>query len=378
MKTAYDLLIEKLSMQAGLKKIPLNGAFELTSRCNFNCKMCYIHNPSRDKSVVDRELTADQWIRLATDARDAGMLNLVLTGGEIFLRSDIEYIYETLSRMGFKIILYTNGSLIDETKAKWLGRIPPTSMEITLYGASAETYEKLCGNAAGYEGTIRAVDMLLAEGINLELKMTVTYDNMNDMEQIAEFSYKRGLPLTIVDYLYPQMACGTLENCRLNAEDMVDFLKRYFSVIGKLRETYSTGELPKQTLERAARMVEDMERLDQDFDKDSGQSAFTCKAGSSSFWVTWEGIMVPCGMMTEPTVNILETDFRTAWDKLTKGLLDIPACSECMECDSRNICDVCPAKLKTETGYYDRPAPYLCELARISREKQEQSGDKTN
>ena len=105
MKTAYDLLIEKLSMQAGLKKIPLNGAFELTSRCNFNCKMCYIHNPSRDKSVVDRELTADQWIRLATDARDAGMLNLVLTGGEIFLRSDIEYIYETLSRMGFKIIL---------------------------------------------------------------------------------------------------------------------------------------------------------------------------------------------------------------------------------------------------------------------------------
>ena len=127
----------------------------------------------------------------------------------------------------------------------------------------------MCGNAAGYEGTIRAVDMLLAEGINLELKMTVTYDNMNDMEQIAEFSYKRGLPLTIVDYLYPQMACGTLENCGLNAEDMVDFLKRYFSVIGKLRETYSTGELPKQTLERAARMVEDMERLDRDFDKDS-------------------------------------------------------------------------------------------------------------
>ena len=107
---------------------------ELTSRCNFNCKMCYIHNPSRDKSVVDRELTADQWIRLATDARDAGILNLVPLLREIFLRSDIEYIYETLSRMGFKIILYTNGSLIDETKAKWLGRIPPTSMEIIFTG----------------------------------------------------------------------------------------------------------------------------------------------------------------------------------------------------------------------------------------------------
>lgn len=378
MKTAYDLLIEKLSMQAGLKKIPLNGAFELTSRCNFNCKMCYIHNPSRDKSVVDRELTADQWIRLATDARDAGMLNLVLTGGEIFLRSDIEYIYETLSRMGFKITLYTNGSLIDETKAKWLGRIPPTSMEITLYGASAETYEKLCGNAAGYEGTIRAVDMLLAEGINLELKMTVTYDNMNDMEQIAEFSYKRGLPLTIVDYLYPQMACGTLENCRLTASDTVGFLKKYFDTTKRLRKEYSTGELPQQTLQRATRMIKDMEELDKKQSNTTEQSAFTCKVGKSSFWITWEGIMVPCGMMNEPAIDLLDNDFRDAWDRLCDGLLRIPACIECRECSLRDYCDVCPAKLKTETGYYDRPAPYLCELARISREKQEQSGDKTN
>jgi len=215
MKTAYDLLIEKLSLQAGLQRIPLNGAFELTSRCNFNCRMCYVHDKSEDKSLIRRELTADQWIGIAEDAREAGMLNLVLTGGEIFLRSDFKDIYERLSRMGFKITLYTNGSLIDETKAKWLGRIPPTSMEITLYGASADTYEKMCGNAAGYERTIKAVDMLMADGVNLELKMTVTHDNMGDMEQIAEFAYKRGLPLSIVDYLFPQMACGSPDHCRL-------------------------------------------------------------------------------------------------------------------------------------------------------------------
>ena len=154
--------------------------------------------------------------------------------------------------------------------------------------------------------------MLLAEGINLELKMTVTYDNMNDMEQIAEFSYKRGLPLTIVDYLYPQMACGTLENCRLNAEDMVDFLKRYFSVIGK-----PGNLLDRRTAKKTGACCqngEDMERLDQDFDKIRGK-AFTCRR--SFFWVHRED---SCGsMMTEPS-NILETDFRTAWDKLTKGL----------------------------------------------------------
>jgi MoaA/NifB/PqqE/SkfB family radical SAM enzyme len=370
MNTAYDLLIEKLSMQAGMQKIPLNGAFELTSRCNLNCRMCYVHQQCSDKSVIDKELTADQWIRLASEARDAGMLNLVLTGGEIFLRSDIAEIYENLSQMGFKITLYTNGSLIDETKAKWLGRIPPTSMEITLYGASADTYEKLCGNPAGYERTIRAVDMLLAEGINLELKMTVTYDNMHDMEQLAEFSYKRGLPLGTVDYLYPQMACGASDNCRLSPKDLVEFLRRYDNISEKLREIYSAGELSKQTIKSAKKMIKDMGRLKHKARKNAKkESAFTCKAGSSSFWVTWEGKMVPCGMMKEPAIDLLKTSFNEAWERLYSGCLDIPICSECDKCSIKDICDVCPAKLKTETGYYDRSAEYLCELARLNKER---------
>ncbi len=367
MNTAYDLLIEKLSMQAGLNKIPLNGAFELTSRCNFNCKMCYIHNQSEDRCVADRELSTDQWIKLAEDARDAGMLNVVLTGGEIFLRSDIEKIYESLSRMGFKITLYTNGSLIDETKAKWLGRIPPTSMEITLYGASADTYEKLCGNAAGYERTIKAVDMLLAECINVELKMTVTYDNMNDMEQLAEFSYKRGLPLSLVDYLYPQMACGASDRCRLSPEDMVEFLKVYYSAIVRLRQTYSVGELPKQTLDCVEGIIKDMKKLDPGHS--TNRSAFTCKAGSSSFWVTWDGRMLPCGIMQEPSINLLDTDFVDAWKKMCDGCADIPVCIECEKCSIRDVCQVCPAKLMTETGHYDRPAQYLCELALLTKER---------
>ena len=372
MKTAYDLLIEKLSLQAGLQRIPLNGAFELTSRCNYNCKMCYVHDPSKAIDLIGKELTADQWIRIAEDARDAGMLNLVLTGGEIFLRSDIEDIYERLSRMGFKITLYTNGSLIDEAKAKWLGRIPPTSMEITLYGASAETYEKLCGNSAGYERTVKAVDMLLADGVNLELKMTVTHDNMGDMEKIAEFAYKRGLPLSIVDYLFPQMACGSPDHCRLSPRDLVDFMKKFFSATERLKEAYSTGELPKQTLERATRIIQDIEKLDRDRESAERKSAFTCKAGTSSFWVNWEGIMVPCGMMKEPAINLLQTSFNEAWDRLCEGIYDIPVCSECEKCSLRGFCDVCPAKLKTETGHYDRPAPYLCELARLSRKEFDQ------
>ena len=154
MNTTYELLLEKLSRQASNKKIPLNAAFELTPRCNLNCRMCYIHSPQKDCSFIDKELTAQQWIKLASDARDAGLLNLILTGGEIFLREDFENIYEGISKMGLSIILYTNASLIDQEKVKWLGRMPPSSMEITLYGASAQTYDKVCGNAKAYKQVV--------------------------------------------------------------------------------------------------------------------------------------------------------------------------------------------------------------------------------
>lgn len=367
MDTAYELLIEKLSRQASAKNIPLNGSFELTARCNFNCRMCYIHDRKCDHSIAARELTADQWIKLAEDARDAGMLNLVLTGGEIFLRSDFRQIYESAARMGFKITLYTNASLIDSEKAKWLGKLPPTSVEITLYGASADTYEKICGNAKAYNQVISAIDMLLAEGINIELKTTVTKDMIDDYEAMAEFSFKRGTPLNIVNYLYPAKSTCTANNCRLSPEELVDFEEKFRATNHRLREVYSKGALSEQTAECAKKLVRDLNDMKPDAGK--SKSAFSCNVGSSDFWIAWDGRMLPCGIMEEPALLPLEIGFASAWTELGKQCRDIPVCRECEECSIQDYCIACPAKLKTETGSYDKPAEYLCRLTRLVKER---------
>lgn len=39
--------------------IPISGTFELTPRCNFDCKMCYVHLKEEQISKHGRELTAD-------------------------------------------------------------------------------------------------------------------------------------------------------------------------------------------------------------------------------------------------------------------------------------------------------------------------------
>ena len=73
--------------------LPVSGAFELTARCNFSCKMCYVHLQNDIPGLKARELTAENWLSIAREARDMGLLFLLLTGGEPMLREDFPYIY---------------------------------------------------------------------------------------------------------------------------------------------------------------------------------------------------------------------------------------------------------------------------------------------
>lgn len=48
--------------------IPISGTFELTPRCNFNCRMCYVHLPESEIHKHGRELSAGEWLRIAREA----------------------------------------------------------------------------------------------------------------------------------------------------------------------------------------------------------------------------------------------------------------------------------------------------------------------
>ena len=92
----------------------LAGNFELTARCNFDCKMCYVHLSAQEQQRRGREVTADEWLTIAEAARRQGMLFLLLTGGEPLLRSDFRYLLTELKKMGLLVSVNSNGSLIDK------------------------------------------------------------------------------------------------------------------------------------------------------------------------------------------------------------------------------------------------------------------------
>ena len=63
-----------LHAMGGRLGLPIAGNFELTARCNFNCPMCYVHLSQEDVNAQGKELTAQQWIELARQAKDKGMV----------------------------------------------------------------------------------------------------------------------------------------------------------------------------------------------------------------------------------------------------------------------------------------------------------------
>ncbi len=112
--------------------------------------MCYVCRAPADETMRGSELSAAQWLELARTAVDHGMLFLLLTGGEVFLRPDFFDIYTPLTRMGFILTLFTNGTLVTDSVATRLAEAPPSRTEITLYGATAETYEAITGVPGSY------------------------------------------------------------------------------------------------------------------------------------------------------------------------------------------------------------------------------------
>lgn len=171
---AYETYTQRLFARADMQGLPLSGTFELTPRCNFRCKMCYIHREENDAQARCAERSASQWLSLAEECCREGTLLLLLTGGEPTLRADFREIYIGCKHMGLMLSVNTNASLIDDDMVDFLAANPPRRVNITLYGASSETYGALCGNAAAHDRVVRAILNLQSAGVLVKLNFSVT------------------------------------------------------------------------------------------------------------------------------------------------------------------------------------------------------------
>lgn len=348
-----------LAAYAAQRHVPLGGTFELTPRCNLRCKMCYIRLDRSQMELIGREKTAGEWIELAKEAIEAGTLNLLITGGEPLIREDFAEIYTALTMMGFIITLNTNATLMTPDLLKLFKKYPPTATNVTLYGASSQTYERICGNPDWFQKTLNGLDMLSEVPTELEVRSTFIKDNRHELDELRTIAnrYTKRFAINVTVNKAVRGAGMDVENCRLTPSQM-------FDIIEENMEYYKTLNSPTEiALEK--NMDTDHYVQVKDYGFDLPPKILTCLAAKSMYWVTWDGKMLPCGSFSKPYTLPFEEGFKSAWDRLPSLFEDISMPQECQKCEyADEKCSNCPAILQIEAGSFDRISPYICEIAK--------------
>lgn len=356
-------LTDYIYRKASRARVPLSGTFEVSPVCNLSCKMCYVRRtPGEVAQSPRRQMTLEEWLALARQAREAGMLFVLLTGGEPLLWPHFWELYEQLIAMGFVVSVNTNGTLIDEAAVERLKKMPPKRLNITLYGADDETYYRLCGTRGMFDKVDGAIRALTEAGVLVKLNGSFTPYNVCDMDKIIAYARELGLQIDTTTYMFPPVRrCPEQfgENDRFTPEEAARHRVRCV-------ERMNTYEQYAAYLRAVRAGVVEPPGLDEGC-IDPVDGRIRCRAGKSAFWVTWDGWMTACGMMPEPKCDLRQMEFGDAWETLCEASSEIRLSGICDGCANQQLCHTCAAIAYCETGHFSGIPQYLCRMARQMR-----------
>ncbi|NIQ37561.1 MAG: radical SAM protein, partial [Proteobacteria bacterium] len=199
----------KLVQKSGAKRTAFSGTFEPTFRCNNRCVHCYVNKPQDDDQEKGRELTYPEICRIFDEIAEQGCLRLLLTGGDPLVREDFEDIYRYAKKKGFLITLFTNGTLITPSLADFLKEFPPRFIEITLYGATEGTYERVTRSPGSYGKCLEGIELLVQRNLPLKLKTVAMTLNRHEFMRIKRFVENLGL-----DFRFDALINQRIDGCR--------------------------------------------------------------------------------------------------------------------------------------------------------------------
>jgi radical SAM protein with 4Fe4S-binding SPASM domain len=341
----YDAFSERLHAKSRQQRIPMNGSFEVTSRCNLRCVHCYLPLSQRTGSRQG-ELSLVEIDRIFSEIADAGTLWLLLTGGEPFLRTDFLDIYDLAKRKGFITTVFTNGTLITEKAADHLAEWRPFTIEISIYGATEATYEQVTGNPGSYSRCMRGIELLLERELPLRLKSVLLTINKHELDQMRQLSESLGL-----EFRYDPVINAGIDGSLTPIQYRLDPKEIVFT------EAQDPGRA-----EDWPRVFEEVKGIEI-----SNHDYFNCGAGRSTFHIDAEGKLCLCLSARTPNYDLRQGSFTEGWDYFLKTQLAMQYSDQfdCLGCDLRMVCVQCPAMALSELGNPEARVPFLCSLAHL-------------
>ena len=355
------------------RRVPFSFDLEVTARCNCDCRHCYINLPANDQTAKAQELSVEEITDIARQAVGLGALWCLITGGEPLLRPDFKDIYMALKRQGLLVSLFTNACLVREEHVELFKRYPPRDIEVSVYGATQETYEAVTRRPGSYAAFRRGLERLLESGVKVRLKAMALRHNLHEFQQIADFcrmytkDYYRFDPVLHLRFDRDEQRNAEILAERLSIEEIVALERADPDRFDSLQANCDTLILEEQISYAECQHCPKLTGCEK---YEAFSRLLTCGAGNGSFNIGYYGTFRLCSSLWHPdcTVNLRQVSLQEAWEELVPRVRTMHTANQrllenCKSCTLVNLCLWCPAHAHLETGDLEGETPYFCDAA---------------
>jgi radical SAM protein with 4Fe4S-binding SPASM domain len=322
--------------------VPIQVCIDTTYACNLNCVHCNVACMRRD----DRpELSTEEFADLFVQLQRAGTRHVTLTGGEFLLRPDWQQIArEAVKR--FKFAVFTNAVSVTPSIARSLTDMLPSCVEVSIYGATAQTYESVTRVPGSYDRFKQGLRCLREAGLSVVPKVVLLRENVHEWPLVkAEYGEWKGFRSTFEISPCFDRDPGPSAH-RASSEQIVAFLREA-----------GVSRKPRAKAKKAASMIR-------------------CDPARKGCVISAHGDVFPCGMLPLSGGNLRDAPFSDIWRcKLFEELrcLTVGDLEGCPTCDALPYCRPCWGTNYLERGDVHLPSSESCRLARLRQSVAEPS-----
>jgi SynChlorMet cassette radical SAM/SPASM protein ScmE len=186
---------------------------EITSRCNLRCRYCYyFDNPA----VEYHDLPTDEWLKFFDELGRCAVMEVVLQGGEAFIRDDLPALLDGIVRNRMRFAILSNGTLIDDNIAAFIANTGRCNyVQVSVDGSCPETHDA-CRGKGSFEKAIAGIRTLQRHEVHTAVRVTIHRYNVYDLENTARFLLE-DLGLSS----FGTNSAGYLGSCRQNADNVL-------------------------------------------------------------------------------------------------------------------------------------------------------------
>jgi len=259
----------------------------ISSDCNLNCTYCY----AEEREAIGGQLSLAEYRVIIDELASMNKtMSVAITGGEPVMNNNACDISLYCKSKGFYTYLLTNATLINESNAEQISS-SFDEIRISVDGYKSATHDFYRGPGS-HEKTVRAIDLLETAGANIRIAMTVTKQNIEEIELMAKFYGSR---LTF----QPLFNAGSARN---NNSEMAITGEEYFHALNNAKGVAPMGDLGRS-----------LERL-------RGRGTTSCAIANGEISISHNGDVYPCHMLHVPEFyagNIRELNISNIYSQST-------------------------------------------------------------